>query len=300
MSQVLVSQLSSQFAAKGVRFFKQDQLAMIEVENDYARAIITTHGASVLSYTPKGSKDLLWVSPAAVYSGHKPVRGGIPICWPWFGEAKQAGLPAHGFVRNQVWQLDSITNIESGATEVILSCEPTEASLAIWPHQFHLELRVQIGKKLVVSLTTVNKNDYDIEITEALHTYFNIAEAAGLLISGVQSSVEYDTLQRPISAVNRSQPITLAPPMDSVFTNQLNELTIHDAQNGRNILIEKQQASSTVVWNPGPEVIKGFADLPEQSWTRFVCVEAGNVFENAITISAGQQHHMSMALSLSE
>ena len=290
-------QLVKQFTAKGVTFSMQDHLMMIHVENDFATASITTHGASVLSFTPKGGQDLLWVSPTAIYNGEKPVRGGIPVCWPWFGPAKQAGLPAHGFVRNQVWHLDHVANLDSGVTEIVLTFDPTEDSLKLWPHQFHLELRVEVGEKLAVSLTTTNKNDYDIEITEALHTYFNVAESAGLLISGVENTTEHNTLVKPIESAKRSQAITLTPPMDSVFTNQTTDLVIHDQKNRRKILIEKQQAASTVVWNPGPEIIKGFADVPEACWTDFVCVEAGNVFENAITIPAGEKHAMRMMLS---
>ena len=290
-------QLAKQFTAEGVTFSMKDHLMMINVENEFASATLTTHGASVLSYVPKGGKDLLWVSPTAIYNGEKPVRGGIPVCWPWFGAAKQAGLPAHGFVRNQVWHLDHVANLETGVTEIVFTFEPNESTLAIWPHQFHLELRIEVGQKLAVSLTTVNKNDYDIEITEALHTYFNIKESAGLLISGVEGSTEHDTLQKPIQVSARNKAITLAPAMDSVFTDQTNDLVIHDDKASRKIIIEKQQASSAIVWNPGPEIIKGFADVPEQSWVDFVCVEAGNVFENAITIPAGEKHCMRMMLS---
>jgi len=290
-------QLASQFTAKGVTFSMQENLMMINVENDFATATITTHGASVLSYIPKGGQDLLWVSPTAIYSAEKPVRGGVPICWPWFGAGKQAGLPAHGFVRNQVWQLDHVANLDSGVTEIVLNFEPNETSLEMWPHQFHLSLCIEVGEKLAVSLTTVNKNEYDIEITEALHTYFSVAESAGLLISGVENATEHNTLAKPIEITKRTQPITLMPPMDSVFTNQTAELVIHDEKNARNILIEKEYASSAVVWNPGAEIIKGFADVPEACWTEFVCVEAGNVFDNAVTIPAGEKHSMRMMLS---
>lgn len=290
-------QLVSRFTAQGVTFSTQDHLMMIQVENEYASATITTHGASVLSYTPKGGQDLLWVSSAAVYSGEKPVRGGIPVCWPWFGAAKQIGLPAHGFVRNKVWHLDHVANLESGVTEVVLTYQQNEESLAMWPHHFHLELRVEVGEKLAVSLKTVNKNDYDIEIAEALHTYFNVAEAEGLLISGVEGSIEHDTLQSPVKVDKQDKLVILMPPMDSVFTNQTNDLVIHDTKNGRNILIEKQRASSSIVWNPGSETIKGFSDMPDESWKSFICVEAGNVFEDAVIIPAGSSHTMSMMLS---
>ena len=290
-------QFANQFTAEGVTFSMQDHIMLINVENKFASAVITTHGASVLSYTPKDGKDLLWVSPTAIYSGEKPVRGGVPICWPWFGAGKQAGLPAHGFVRNAVWHLEHVTNMDSGVTEVVLTMDATEETLKIWPHNFHLELRIEVGQKLAMSLSTTNKNDYDIEITEALHTYFNVSESAGLLVSGVEGATEHNTLIKPPAVSVCEQAITLTPPMDSVFTNQTDDLVIHDVANGRNIKIEKQQAKSAIVWNPGPEIIKGFADVPEQSWTDFVCVEAGNVFENAITIPAGEKHCMRMLLS---
>ena len=290
---------ASQFTAQGVSFSMQDHIMLINVENKFAKAVLTTHGASVLSYIPKGGKDLLWVSPTAIYNGEKPVRGGVPVCWPWFGAAKQEGLPAHGFVRNHVWRLDHVANLDSGVTEIVLSFGTTEASLALWPHQFYLELRIEVGEKLTMSLSTTNKNEYDIEITEALHTYFAVSESAGLLISGLENGTEHNTLQKPPHVSKREQLITLAPPMDSVFTNQTDDIVIHDVKTRRNILIEKQSSASAIVWNPGPEIIKGFADLLEQAWSEFVCVEVGNVFENAVTIPAGEKHTMRMILSSS-
>lgn len=287
----------SQFTAEGVSFAMQDHLMLIKVDNEFASATITTHGASILSFKPKGAEDLLWVSPTAVYNGEKPIRGGIPICWPWFGGAKEEGLPAHGFVRNAVWHLDHVAKMESGVTEVVLTIDSSEETRKVWPHNFHLELRIEVGEKLAVSLTTTNKNDYDIEITEALHTYFNIKDATGLSISGLENSTQYDTLQTPHAVSKQTGTITLNPPMDSVFVNQTTDITIQDSGNNRNILIEKQQASSTVVWNPGPEIVQGFADIPDQAWSDFVCVEAGNVFENAVVIPAGEKHALRMMLS---
>ncbi|MEA3404839.1 MAG: D-hexose-6-phosphate mutarotase [Pseudomonadota bacterium] len=290
-------QFVNQFTAEGVSFSMQDHIMLIKVANEFATATITTHGASVLSFIPKGADDLLWVSPMAVYNGEKPIRGGIPICWPWFGGAKQAGLPAHGFVRNTVWHLDHVSNMESGVTEVVLSIDSSQETLKLWPHDFHLELRIEVGEKLAVSLTTTNKSDHDIEITEALHTYFNIKDATGLTISGLENSTQYDTLQTPNAVSKQAVDITLNPPMDSVFVNQSADIHIHDQANHRKILIEKQQALSTVVWNPGSEIVKGFADIPDQAWSDFVCVEAGNVFDNVVVIPAGEKHTMTMMLS---
>lgn len=291
----------SQFNAKSVHFSMQDHLMMIEVDNEFAQARITTHGASVLSYTPKksakGAQDLLWVSSSAVYNGQKAVRGGIPVCWPWFGKAKSAGLPAHGFVRNLVWHLDQVADLESGVTEVVLSCQANEHTLAIWPHKFHLQLRIEIGEKLILSLTTTNLNAYDLEITEALHTYFNVADPRGLVIHGLENSTHLDKLNEQVPAEIQQQPVVLHPPMDSVYLNQTGEVTLEDIGHKRRILIENRQTSSAVVWNPGPEIVKGFDDITEEGWLEFACVESGNVLNNAVIVPAEQKHTFSVILS---
>ncbi|WP_028485657.1 D-hexose-6-phosphate mutarotase [Thiomicrorhabdus chilensis] len=291
----------SQFNAKNVRFSMRDHLMMIEVDNDYAQATITTHGASVLSYVPKnqsdGTQDLLWVSSSAVFNGQKAVRGGIPVCWPWFGKAKSAGLPAHGFVRNLVWHLDHVADLESGVTEVVLSYDADEHTLAIWPHQFHLQLRIEIGEKLILSLTTTNLNDHDLEITEALHTYFNVADPRGLVIHGLEGSTHLDKLNEQAPAEIQQEPVVLHPPMDSVYLNQSGDVILDDSGHQRRILIENRQTTSAVVWNPGPEIVKGFDDITDDGWLQFACVESGNVLNNAVIVPAEQKHTFSVMLS---
>lgn len=291
-------QLAKQFTAEGVSFSMQDQVMLIEVENEFAQATLSTHGASILSYTPKGHEDVLWVSPDAVFDGQKAIRGGIPVCWPWFGKAAEAGLPAHGFVRNTVWQLDHVAKLDSGVTEVVLTTQSSEKTLPLWSHHFHLELRVEVGEKLAVSLTTYNKNNHDIEITEALHTYFNVSDVNKVSVNGVQGSTEHDTLQSPPAVSSREASIDMQAPMDSVFTNQTSALMIDDSIKGRQIKIEKAHADSTIVWNPGPEIVKGFADIADDDWSGFICVEAGNVFDNKVFIPAGEKHTMQLFLSV--
>lgn len=298
-------ELAQEFSVKGVRFSQCDQVTILEIENPWASAKMTPHGASVLSYIPKSEgavasqPDLLWVSPEAVYNARKPVRGGIPVCWPWFGKtatALDSELPAHGFVRNLVWQLDQISHLDSQATEVVFSCKDSAQTLALWPHQFHLQLRITIGEQLTLALTTTNLNAYDLVITEAFHSYFALADVKKCIISGLAGARHIDTLtQNPESLFEGD--IIMQPPMDSVFLNQSGSVVIHDLGHQRQILIEKSQAISSVVWNPGSEIIKGFSDMANEAWTDFVCVEAGNVFDNTVKIPAGKQHSMTMTLS---
>lgn len=299
----MLDRMVQQFEATGVRLFMREQLMMIEVENDFAKATITPHGACVLSFVPKSGnpsgEDLLWVSETAVYTGEKPVRGGIPVCWPWFGQAPEAGLPAHGFVRNRVWHLDSVRNLEAGLTEIVLMLESDEASLALWPHAFRLELRIEVGTELVMTLTTHNLNNHDIEVTEAFHSYFTVSDAESILVEGLDHSFCYDKLTNS-DPIQQTGSLEIVPPIDSVFIDQSMPVKINDAQLQRKICIEKGNSHSAVVWNPGPEIIKGFADMENDAWTTMLCVEAGNVLQNAVWIPSGEKHKMIMKLYAEE
>lgn len=295
------NELAKQFDAKSVTFAMQENLMMIQVDNAFATAKITTHGGSVLSYIPKTNNgsgaDILWVSDIAVYDGKKPVRGGIPVCWPWFGaHPTEKTAPAHGFVRSAVWHLDHVADLPNGATEVVLTFESSEKTLAIWPYAFHLSLKIEIGEKLVMSMTTRNLSEFDMEITEALHTYFTVADARDLVVGGLEGSVHLDKLSNA-PAEKQVAKVVLRPPMDSVYLNHTATAVMEDVGNQRQILVEKSHASSCVVWNPGPETVKGFADIRDEDWPIFACVEAGNVLDNAIQVPAGEQHTFVMMLS---
>ena len=287
-------------ASKGVKLSLQERVGIIEVDNAFATAKITTHGGCVLSFIPKlpaNTQDLLWVSPTAVYSGEKPIRGGIPICWPWFGaHPTEDEKPAHGFVRNNVWQLDEVNTLESGATEIVLSFESTPEAWVIWPHYFQLELKIEVGEQLSLSLSTTNLSDEEMVLTEAFHTYFNIENANELNISGLDKSRHLDKLTHAAEEIHTGN-LVLKPPMDSVYLDQTADIIIEDKGHNRQIKMTKQSSGSAVVWNPGPETVKGFGDIPDDQWSTFACVEAGNIFDNAIRLQKDEKHSFNMQLS---
>lgn len=295
----MIDALTQEFDAKGVSFSMKGHLMMIEVDTPYASAVITTHGASVLSYIPKqgssAGKDLLWVSEQAVYDGQKPVRGGIPICWPWFGKSNEEGLPAHGFVRNRVWHLDKAHSHDNGITEIVLVCDADESSHALWPYAFHLSLRIEVGEKLSMTLTTHNLSGYDLSITEAFHTYFSVSNPQGIEIEGMDNSLLWDKLTN--AAPCRQQgAVKVEPPLDNVYLDQSSIVSFDDVALNRRIIIEKQHSDSSVVWNPGPEGVKAFADMDDGAWQGMLCVESGNVLDNAVVIPGESKHSISMSL----
>lgn len=272
----------------------REGVELIEIENRFAKATITTFGACVLSYIPQDQQDLLWVSDQAIYDGTKPVRGGIPVCWPWFGKATTEGYPAHGFVRSQVWQLESAEQLESGTTQICLKIEQAELSKNYFKPDFDLRLIVEVGQTLRLTLSTDLQGLDVTDITEALHTYFNVANPQTLTISGLDGSTHLDKLNEARLPEQQHGAVELKPARDSVYQNQPNDMIIHDTDNQRNIHIKTSNANSAVIWNPGPEIVKGFADISNQGWKEFACVESGNVLADAVKVTPQQNHSFSV------
>lgn len=288
------TQHTQQFDVEGVTFSTREGVELIHIENIFAKATITTYGATVLSFIPNGERDLLWVSNTAVYDGSKPVRGGIPVCWPWFGGAQKDGLPAHGFVRNMVWQIHKITRCDNGETRVLLVCKSNEETLKQWLHAFELKLCVQISSTLTLTLTTVNLSEETMQLTEALHTYFAVANPVGMPIKGLENSTHLNKLIDNSPAEIQQETVVLNPAKDSVYLNQTADVILVDADNSREIVIQKRNSRSSVVWNPGPEIVKGFADIDDQAWLEFACVESGNVLDNIVSIAPHSEHLLSV------
>lgn len=282
-------------------FGQQGELSMITVDNVFATVKIALYGANVLSFVPKGAGgdlDLLWMSPSALFDGRQPVRGGIPLCWPWFGKhATNSALPAHGFVRNLLWQLDQVSTLESGETELSFSIRSCKSTLEIWPYSFHLILVVTVGEALSLRLITSNVSDQEMCFTEAFHSYFRVEDVSRVSVSGLEGSTRIDTLNNWQRSI-QSDTLSLSnPTMDSVFLNHSVDAVLDDPLLSRRIYIRKQSSSSSVVWNPGPEIVKGFKDIPEEAWPSFLCIESGNVFENVVVLAPGEKHELSLELS---
>lgn len=293
----MLDTLKQQFAdVAGLSFEQRDALILIKIDNAHGQALLTTHGASLLSFKPKqaGAKDCIWVSKTAVYDGTKPVRGGVPVCWPWFGPKE--GLPAHGFVRNRLWQLVEAQTLADGGTVIELKTQSDDQTLAMWPVPFELVLRVEVGHRLTMTLTTTNLSDESVDITEAFHTYFAISQPDAVAVTGLEGSECHDKLTGVESFV-QADSLAVVPPIDSVFLNQGQApLQIQDTGWQRQIEIQHQQTASAVVWNPGAELVKGFADMEDNTWPDMLCVEVGNVLQNAVTIPSQATHSMTMTL----
>lgn len=302
----MLETLQARFAHPNVKFSVRDQLVLVELANDFGTASLTTYGGTLLSYVPAGGTDLLWVSETAVYDGSKPVRGGVPVCWPWFGpydpeamgaDPTDAAKKAHGFARYERWEVEAVSSLPDGATQVVVGLAPNPSIANVWPHDFRLQLAVTLGEKLRVDLIGQNLSHRDWVVSEALHTYFRVGEAEGLAIRGLEEIQYVDKLQDS-ALLTQNGTLRLDPPLDRVFLDHTGPAIIDDTRQGRAIEVGKDGSASTVVWNPGAEGARGFADMPDNDYHAMVCVEAGNALKNRYTLPAGATHTLGMTLSL--
>jgi glucose-6-phosphate 1-epimerase len=269
-------------------------LPLIKVENAYASASISVHGGQLLSYCPVASEhDLLFVSRQAHFQPDKAIKGGIPVCWPWFGpDPDQRGRPDHGFVRNRGWKLLATEARVDGSTRLLLGTRDNDQSAALWPYPFSLELEVTVGETLDVALVTHNTGDEPFTITQALHTYFCVGDVRKAQVLGLAGHDYLDKV-RGGERATQSGPINIDGPVNRIYLDTVESLIVDDPGLGRSIHIERGGSRSAVVWNPWIEQSRSMADFGDDEYLRMICVETTNAADDAVTLGAGERHRMS-------
>jgi glucose-6-phosphate 1-epimerase len=267
-------------------------IPVIEVENSHASAIISLQGAHVLSWIPKGEEDVIWLSEEASFEKGKSVRGGIPICWPWFGaHENNDNFPAHGFARTTNWQIISTEALADGTTRISFTTYPITENESMWPADTTVQYQLTIGKKLELELTTHNKSDQAITISQALHTYFKVGDISKVYLHGLDDT---DYLDKPDNFSRKHQrgPVTISEEVDRIYLDTTGDCVVEDKALNRSIIIIKCGSHSTVVWNPGKEVADKMGDLGEEGYKSMLCVESSNAAEDTVTIEPGKVHQL--------
>ncbi|MBK1704063.1 D-hexose-6-phosphate mutarotase [Halochromatium glycolicum] len=263
---------------------------LITVENAHARASVCAHGGQVLSYCPAAhDEDLLFLSRHAYFEPGKAIKGGIPVCWPWFGpDPQQQGRPAHGFVRTRGWRLLSTEVRVDGSTRLRLGTRDDEGTRADWPYAFALEIEVTIGADLELALTTENTGQEPFTLTQALHAYFRVGDVRQTQVFGL---AEYDYLDKLAEGARKTQsgPVNVQGPIDRVYLDTSETLSINDPSLGRSIQIEREGSRSAVVWNPWVEQARNMGDFGDDEYLQMLCVETTNAAEDCVTLEPGAQ-----------
>ncbi len=292
----LVDTLNSKFGIPEQLLFKDGgtDLPVAIITTRHASAGLALQGGQLLTWQPAGQQPVLWVSEAAVFEPGKGVRGGVPVCWPWFGAL--AGSSAHGFVRTRMWQMRAAELDGDGQLVLRLGISDDDSTRAVWDFAFDLELTVTVGATLVMTLATRNTGSSAFTISEALHTYFCTGDIAQTRVQGLDGCHYLDKVQGGVQAL-QAGPVLFDGETDRVYQDTSADCVIEDPAWGRSIRVTKQNSSATVVWNPWAEREKAFADMASGEYRNMLCVEAANA-PTPISLAAGETHTLGMVISL--
>ena len=269
-----------------------DGMIIAEVANQHALANIALQGAHVATFQPRGEEPVIWLSPLAKFAPGKSIRGGVPICWPWFGPHQtDSKLPGHGFARTVPWELLDTKALEDGSTFLRFGLIENDTTRAQWPHPSTAQLEVTVGKALRVELVTANTGSAPFELSEALHTYLQISDVGNMTIRGLEGC-EYVDKVGATTRRTQQDGIVIESEVDRVYVNTEADCVIEDKGLKRAIRIRKEGSRSTVVWNPWQEKAEKMGDFGEKLHRDMVCVESANALENVVTVAPGETHRL--------
>ncbi len=278
-----------------------DGMVVAEIGNPHATASISLQGGHVMRWQPKSAKlPVVWLSDLARLAPGKSLRGGVPVCWPWFGpHAKNAGFPGHGYARTVPWAVTRTCGMADGATLISLELINSDQTRAMWNHPSKLTLDVTVGQTLKLTLATSNLGEDAFVISEALHAYFHLGDIARTRVLGLEGCEFLDKAGTGSGSRRRQEgPVTFSAETDRVYVNTTADCVIEDLQLARRIRIAKSGSRSTVVWTPWQEKADKMGDFGADGWRSMVCVESANALENAVTVPGHGSHSMSVEYSL--
>ncbi len=294
-----IGQLEEKFGIPGhLSFDSHDRLTRVQVHTAAADATIYLHGAHVTHWQPAGQEPVIFLSEKSEFAEVKAIRGGVPICFPWFGPRSdgQAG-PPHGYARIQEWELvfaALVPGPDGDQIYLTFALYPNDASRSLGFDNVRLAYEVIVGRTLTMRLTSVNAGAESVVVEEALHAYFAVGDVRNAMLTGLESAVYRDKTDGMKVKSTPAGPLRLTAATDSVFPGNRAPIEIHDIGNGRVISVDKTNSATTVVWNPW----SGLSDLPEDSWPGFVCVETANTATDDITLEPGKSHQMSCVIAV--
>jgi glucose-6-phosphate 1-epimerase len=296
-----IEQLERRFGIPGVATICEGNggLPRIRITGSLSEGEMYLHGAQVTSWKPAGQDEVLFLSAKSRWQEGQAIRGGIPICFPWFrAKADNPEAPAHGFVRTRGWQLDSIVEEELGVA-VSMSITSDEHTRRWWPGEFRLLHRVVFGSKLTMELICTNTGKTDFRFEEALHTYNRVTHVKNAWLQGLDSVHFLDNTNSNKEKVQNGE-MRFASTTDSAFLATQNEVVLNDPELRRRIRLEKANSLTTVVWNPWREGAAQLKDLGDGQWEQFLCVEASNILAASVTLAPEEEHKMTAILSVSK
>jgi len=310
-----VAELQEKFAIPGVLAFEPTAsgLVVARVTTTAAEAAVYLQGAHVTHWKPAGQAPAIFLSQRAEFAPGKPIRGGVPVIFPWFGE-RQEGKPgpAHGFARISEWEL-AFAAMAGDELHLTFTLAPNELSHSLGFDHFKLSYRVTVGRALTLELTVANDSGSGgahesspeanaigaaLVFEEALHTYYAVADARKVAIDGLGATTYIDKVDESKRKIQPAGAFKFEGRTDRPYLNTETTCVLSDQAGGRRIVVAKTGSRSTVVWNPWEELTAKMSDMEPDAWLHMTCIETANVGEDAVTLKAGETHSMRAHISI--
>ncbi|MES2707005.1 MAG: D-hexose-6-phosphate mutarotase [Verrucomicrobiota bacterium] len=271
---------------------------ILEVSHPAAAARVALHGGHLMEWTPAGQAPVLYLSPKAVFREGKAIRGGVPVCWPWFGDHPAGSdFPAHGIARNRFWALESATENAEGV-RLSLTLANDDATRKFWPHAFELRLELAIGRTLEMTLTMRHLGDVPAVFGAALHSYFSVGDIRTVSVQGLEEVPYFTETGPPREQGEHTQhgEILIDHEVDRQY-HAAPELHLLDPALWREIVITSSGSTATVVWNPWVEKAARLPDLPDTDYRNFLCLETACLATSSrLELQPGGTHTLSAAV----
>ena len=327
-------QLAQRFPSKLVSFdCGAGGLTRLRVHTPAASAELYLHGAHLTAWQPAGQGPVLWMSQRSGFEAGKPIRGGVPICLPWFGpHPSDPTAPGHGTFRLQEWELAEVGS-HGDAVRLVLRHAWSELDGRHFPGRLDATYTVSIGPELVLELAVTNRDAKPVRLAEALHTYLAVADVRQIRILGLEHT---DYLDKTAGGDRKNQgdsPVQITAETDRAYLDTSATCTLEDPagdsraaapagtdaapagtsattagasiaataaapSRGRRIRVAKSGSATTVVWNPWVAKSAAMPDFGDDEWLGMVCIETANAHDNAVHIAPGATHRMAARIGV--
>lgn len=293
-------QLDDQFALPGALRFEETPSGLVHaiIKTEEADADVYLQGAHLAGWEPAERQPVLFLSRCSEFLPGKAIRGGVPVIFPWFGP-RGGGLPgpSHGLVRMAQWRLTASEEFD-GNVGLVFDLEDKDVADRFGYGDFALQLKVTIGTELEIELRVSNRDTEPLRFEEALHSYFAISDIGQVAITGLEGTTYIDKTDGMRRKQAGEAPMRIAKETDQVHLNTQTICKIEDLGWEREIVIEKSGSNSTVVWNPWIEKTRTLRDMDSDEWRKMICVESGNVGDDAVTLEPGKTHVLSVVVRI--
>lgn len=296
-----IEELNRRFAIPGSAEVLEGngQLPKVRITTPKAIGEIYLHGANVTSWRPAGAEEVLFLSSHSKWKDGSEIRGGIPICFPWFrAKADNPKAPAHGFVRTKAWQLESVSGNGDTVT-VSMSTGNDESTPNWWPGDFRLVHRATFASELKLELAVTNTGTTPLHFEEALHTYHKVGHVNNIRVRGLDGVPYLDNTDSNREKTQHGD-VVITTQTDNAYIDTDDALELVDPELHRRIRITKENSFTTIVWNPWTQGAQLLSDLGDHEWQQFVCAEASNILARGVNLAPREQHSMTVTIGVAE